>query len=138
MREALALAVLLATAQPAAAEATASDLSFHRVEVTSGSRIPASLADRLRDELAARLPRRAGEPATLNVTIVDAQEDSDGDLQITAIVAARADRTHELYAEFDVEAHTRVTETANAPAAALEAAQASALADQIMVRLGLR
>jgi hypothetical protein len=98
--------------------------SFRRIQVTSGSRIPDTLADRVRDALAARLVPEPGIPATVGVKIVETREAPDG-LHLWAIVSVTVTSTGRLLTEFDAEATTPP-----APAER-EALQAEALADSI-------
>lgn len=121
-----ALAVLAGCAQAYAQQP--SPVSLDRIEVTSGARIPASLADQLRDALAARIVRSSGPSATLKVTILEQNEQPDG-LHLFAIVAVRDDASGRMVSEFDAEATTPAT------ARAAEALQAAAMADSIATLL---
>ena len=92
--------------------------------MTSGSRIPDTLADRLRDALAARLVPDAGIPATVGVKIIETRQARDG-LHLWAVVSVTETATGRVLTEFDAEA------TTPAAPAGREALQAEALADSI-------
>jgi hypothetical protein len=126
---ALALLAGCALARPVAAQPAR--YSYQRIEVTSGARIAASLADGLRDALAARLSRSDGVKVTVRVTILDAREAQDG-MHLAAIVALVELESERILVEFDAEATTPAAPSAR------EALQAEALADSIAATLATR
>jgi hypothetical protein len=130
MRACVAALVLLtgcALAQPVSAQPAdaLAGYAFRRIEVTSGARIPPSLADRVRDAVARRLPPAAGQPATVGIKILDVRQAADGQLHLWAVVAVTDTASGSILTEFDAQATTPVTQRES------ESLQAEALAESI-------
>jgi hypothetical protein len=116
-------------------------ISIDRVTVAYDTRsgAAATLADRLRDELNARVRKGPGESATLTVTITDARGIAAGAKvgvgRVAGTVQVTSNATGAQLAGFDVQGSINVDAPMLASLPALETAQARALADQIVAAL---
>jgi hypothetical protein len=116
-------------------------ISIDRVTVVHGGSSGAapSLADRLRDELNARVRKGPGESATLTVQITDARGIASGAQvgvgRVAGSVQVTSNATGTQLAAFNVEGSITVDAPMMASQASLEAAQARALAEQIVAAL---
>jgi hypothetical protein len=116
-------------------------ISIDRVSViyNAASGASPSLADRLRDELNARVRHGPGESATLSVEITDARGIASGAQvgvgHVAGGVSVVSNVTRQQLAAFSVEGTITVDAPMLTSQAALETAQARALADQIVASL---
>jgi hypothetical protein len=116
-------------------------ISIDRVTVAyaGSSGAAATLADRLRDELNARVRKGPGESATLTVQITEARGIASGAKvgvgRVAGAVQVASNATGTQLAAFEVQGTITVDAPMLASQSSLEAAQARALADQIVASL---
>ncbi|GIL39034.1 hypothetical protein [Roseiterribacter gracilis] len=116
-------------------------ISIDRVTVAyaGSSGAAATLADRLRDELNARVRKGPGESATLTVQITEARGIASGATvgtgRVAGTVQVTSNATAAQLAAFNVQGTITVDAPMLASQSALELVQARALADQIVASL---